>query len=166
MRTPPEKPTYTFSNGVTVTLERVGPLFALPIQKANPPPDPPMAPGVGGLMEPNDADPDYHKALEAYHTRLGTLIQMAMFDAGISDDLEIDTKAVARLRRIAKEHGGEIVESDRMAYITYCLLSDTNDIAGFNAALATYGHVAEEDIRAAGAMFPGDGGRESAGEGA
>lgn len=165
MRTPPEKPTFTFRNGVTVTLERVGPLFALPLRKAFPPPPPPLAPGVGGEMEPNPADPDYAKELEAYHEELGSRIQFAMLDAGISDDLEIDVAQLARLRRIAKVNGATIEDDDRMAYIKYCLISELDDIARFSAALAAYGSISEEDIRAAGAMFSGDGGRDAAGNG-
>lgn len=160
MRNPPEKPTFTFRSGVTVTLERVGPLFALPIRKAFPPPTPPLAPGVGGLLEPNPSDPDYERDLAAYQQELGTRVQMAMLDAGIADDLEVDAAAVARVRRMAAKHGGAIEETDdRLVYIMYCLLSDTDDVARFNAALATYGHVTEEDVAAAAAMFSGDGGR-------
>jgi hypothetical protein len=162
----PEKPTFTFRNGITVTLERVGPLFALPIRKAFPPPDPPLAPGVGGELEPNPADPDYARALTAYHEELGFRVQVAMLDAGISDDLEIDAAQVARIRRIAKRNGASLDdEDDRQVFIKYCLIPALDDITRFTRALAAYGTVTEEDARAAAAMFPGDGGRGAAGAG-
>lgn len=156
-RSTPDKPTFTFRNGVTVTLERVGPLFALPIRKAFPPPAPPMAPGVGGQMEPNPADPDYVIAMATYTEELQLRIQDALLDAAISDDLEIDMEAVARIRRKAEQWGAPLPERlDRLVYIKYCLISHSDDLVSLFDKVATYGHVAEEDIRAAGAMFSSD----------
>jgi hypothetical protein len=143
--------------GITVTLERVGPMYAMPIQRANPPPDPPLAPGVGGEMEPNPSDPDYHKALEDYEARLRSLLNDALLDAAIGDDLEVDTAAVARLRAKAAKYGATLEADDRLAYIKYCLIPHTDDMELFFTALSEYDTVREEDIRAAGAMFRGDG---------
>lgn len=157
MRTPPPKPTFTFSSGITVTLERVGPLFAMPIQRAHPPPSPPLAPGVGGALEPNEADPDYIRAVEAHQGELALLIQDAILDAAIGDDLEVDTAAVARLRRVMKRHGAELPEDDRLAYIKYCVVTNGEDLERFMAALAQYDGVREADVAAAAAMFSGDG---------
>lgn len=156
-RDTPKKPTFTFRNGITVTLERVGPMYAMPIQRANPPPDPPLAPGVGGEMEPNPNDPDYHKAMEAYQRRMAELLNDALLDAAIGDDLEIDTKAIARLRKKVAKYNGVLEEDDRLCYIKYCLFSHTDDMALFFTALSEYDGVSEEDIRIAGAMFRGDG---------
>lgn len=155
----PAKPTFTFRNGITVTLERVGPMYAMPIQRANPPPDPPLAPGVGGELEPNPNDPDYYRAMESYQERLRSLMNDALLDAAIGDDLEIDGAAVARLRTKAAKYGGVLEDDDRLCYIKYCLIPHTDDLELFFTALANYDNVSEEDIRAAGAMFqrPGAG---------
>lgn len=160
-RTVQPKPTFTSRSGITVTLERVGPMYALPIQRANPPPDPPLAPGVGGEMEPNPNDPDYHRVMEAYNVRMRELLNDALLDAAIGDDLEVDEKAVARLRTKAAKYGGVLEDDDRLAYIKYCVFPHTDDIERFFEALANYDTVTEEDIRAAGAMFRGNGAGQS-----
>lgn len=157
----PEKPKFTTKSKITVTLERVGPMYALPIQRANPPPEPPLAPGVGGEMEPNPNDPDYHKAMEAYNVRMRELLNDALMDAAISDDLVIDTVAVARLREKAAKYGAVLEPDDRLCYIKYCVFPHTDDIERFFEALANYDTVTEEDVRAAGAMFRGNGAGQS-----
>lgn len=152
-RETPKKPTLTLRNGITLTLERVGPMYAMPITRANPPPDPPLAPGVGGEMEPNPSDPDYLKALETHREFLTMLTQDAYMDAAISDDLEIDHAAVARLRAKAAKYGGVLEDDDRLCYIKYCVFSDFDEITRFYEAMADYDGVHEEDVRAAEAMF-------------
>lgn len=146
------KPTLTV-NGITITLERVGPMYAIPIVRANPPPTPPLAPGVGGEMEPNPSDPDYIAAMEAHQEFIKELTQDAYMDAAISDDLEIDHAAVARLRTKAAKRGAQLDPDDRMAYIKYCLFTDFDDITRFYEAMSDYDGVREEDVRAADAMF-------------
>ena len=152
----PNKATFTFSNGVTVALERVGPMVALPIQRANPPPSPPLAPGVGGQLEPNPADPDYEGVLAAHNQKVALLIQEAILDLGIADDIEIDTDAVARIRRVYKKQGIELNDDDRMIYIKYICLAGQDDIEGIFNAIRNY-DVTEEAIRAAEEMFPSNG---------
>lgn len=156
-RAAPEKPTFTSRSGITITLERVGPMYAMPIQRANPPPDPPLASDGHGGMEPNPNDPDYHKAMEAYQARMRELLSGALMDAAIGDDLEVDEKAVARLRRKAAKYGATLEEDDRLCYIKYCVFSHTDDLELFFTALANYDGVSEEDIRVAGAMFQRNG---------
>lgn len=153
-----EKPTFTFSTGITVTLERVGPMVALPIERAHPPPSPPLAPGVGGMLEPNPADPDYLRALERHRVTIGLLIQDVILDAGISDDLFVDAATVARIRRVMAAHGTPIPddESDRMVYLKYVCIGDIQrDFEAFNRALRQYDRPTEEDIGAAEATFRG-----------
>lgn len=152
-RSVPAKATYTFANGVTVALERVGPLFALPIQRANPPPDPPLAPGAFGQMEPNPADPDYAAALAAHQQKLAFIIQDALLDLGVSDDIVVDLIAVNRVREVYGRSGIELPERDKMVYIKHVLISNQDDLEGLFTAIRTY-EVSEEAIAAAGAMFP------------
>lgn len=152
----PPKATYTFSNGVTVALERVGPLFALPIQRANPAPAPPLAPGVGGMLEPNPADPDYEATLAAHNQKLALIIQEALLDMGIAEDIEIDQAAVDRIRQGYQRIGITMPETDRMLYIKYVCISNQIDLEGLFSAIRNY-DVSEEAIRAAEDMFPSNG---------
>lgn len=156
------KPTFTFSSGVTVALERVGPLFAMPIQRANPPPAPPLAPGVGGQLEPNPADPDYEKVMAAHNQKVSLIIQDALIDMGISDDTPVDPEAVNRVRRIYERAGAGLEESDRMVYLKYVCITDVSDISGLIAAIRSY-DVTEEVVTAAAAMFQRDGARATTG---
>ena len=154
----PQKPQFTFSGGITVTLERVGPMVAAPVRKAFPPPQPPLAPGVGGALEPNPADPDYLRAIEAYNQEFNFRLQDVLLLQGIGDDLVVDHEAVARLRRTMADLGAPIpeTESDRLVYIKYLVVASADDIPRFVAALAHYDTPQEDDVSAASAVFPGD----------
>jgi hypothetical protein len=164
-RSVPARATYTFANGATVALERVGPLFALPIQRANPPPPPPLAPGVGGALEPNPADPDYAKTLEAHQQRIAFLIQDALLDLGVADDLPIDAAAVARVRSVYARSGVELAESDKLVYLKYVCIGSQDELERLFKAIRSY-DVSEEAIGVAGEMFPDHGDGAAAGGGA
>lgn len=151
-RSVPAKASYTFANGVTVALERVGPLFALPIQRANPPPSAPLAPGAFGQMEPNPADPDYARILNEHQQRIAFILQDALLDLGVSDDIVVDILAVNRVRKVYERSGIDLPESDKMVYIKHVCISSQDDLEGLFTAIRTY-EVSEEAIGAAGAMF-------------
>jgi hypothetical protein len=151
-RVVPEKPIFTFSNGAIAQLERVGPLFAMPILKAYPPPDPPLAPGVGGEMQPNRADPDFEVALQEHDTKVQLIMNDLLLDLGISDTMEIDQVAVDRYRSIMRKAGIELPEDDRMLYIKYCCLTQEEDFAVYQA-IRDYDAPSEEAIAAAANMF-------------
>jgi len=160
-RTPPPKPTFTFSTGITVTLERVGPLIGVPIAKANPPPQPPVqrletAPGVFTDVE-NTGHPDYKAALQAHEEKIQSLITRSMLDAGISDDMVLPVEDIARFRRVMRRQGVEIPadEDDRTVYILYMLVGNETDIPRFVQALQHYGDT-QEAVVAAKATFQGD----------
>lgn len=162
MRMPPPKPVFTFANGVAVTLERVGPLIAAEIQAEHPAPSPPLAPGVGGAMEPNPADPLYDSTLAAHTNQLAMLIMDAYFDLGVSDDIEIDETAVARMRSYQARRGKDITNlTDKVVYIKYVLVTDGNDLPDLLMAIQRYDAPQEGQIAAAEATFrrdvPGDG---------
>ena len=157
-RTVPPKPTFTFSNGAVATLERVGPLFAMPVLKAYPPPDPPLAPGIGGEMQPNPADDDYIKALDAHDTKVQLIMNDLLLDLGISDDMAVDQSAVDRYRTIMRKAGIELPEDDRMLYIKYCCLTQEEDFAVYQA-IRDYDAPSEEAIAEAGNMFQRNGTR-------
>lgn len=152
-RSIPAKASYTFANGVTVALERVGPLAALPVMEANPPPPPPLAPGFGGELEPNPADPDYDKVLKAHQNKVNMLINEVVFDLALPDDLPIDEAAVAKVRRVMAKAGATLPDDDRMVYIKYVLLGTQADIEGLHHRIRNY-DVTEEAISAAGDTFP------------
>lgn len=165
-RTPPPKPTFTFSTGITVTMERVGPLIGVPIAKANPPPQPPVqrvetAPSVWTEVE-NAGHPDHKAAIQAHEEKIQSLLTRAMLDAGISDDLAVPADEVARFRRVMRRQGVEIPadEDDRTVYILYMLVGNQTDIPRFVEALQHYGNV-QEAVVAAKATFPGDIQREA-----
>lgn len=150
------KPTFMFSSGEIVTLERVGPLFALPIQRANPPPPPPLAPGVGGALEPNPADPDYEKTLADHNMKVLLIIQETLLDLGISDDLPgYDQARVDRVRRAYERSGITMPETDRMIWIKHVCITTQADMEGLFEAIRNY-DVTEEAITTAAEMFPSD----------
>jgi hypothetical protein len=159
-RTVPLRPTFTFSNGAVATLERVGPLFAMPIMKAYPDPEPPLAPGISGEMQPNRADPDYEEALQKHQEWRANKIQDAIVDACISDDFVIDQEAVARVKRIYARAGVSIDEEDnRMIYLKYCCIGQPDELNRLLDAVRNYSTVSEAQIEAASAMFQDNGER-------
>lgn len=158
-RSVPPKPTFTFSNGAVATLERVGPLFAMPIMKAYPDPEPPMAPGINGEMQPNPADPEYEEALARHQEWRANKIQDAIMDACISDDFVIDQDAVDRVLRIYARAGITIDEDQRMIYIKYCCLGQPDELNRLLDAVRDYSTVSEAQIEAASAMFQDTGER-------
>lgn len=160
-RTPPPKPTFTFSTGITVTMERVGPLIGVPIAKENPPPPPPVqrvetAPGVWTELE-NPGHPDHKAALQAHEEKVQSLLTRMMLDAGISDDLVVPADEVARFRRVAHRQDVKIPpnEDDRTVYILYMVVGSQTDIPRFVEALQNYGNV-QKAVVAAKETFPGD----------
>jgi hypothetical protein len=161
-RAVPAKPKFTFKSGITVTMERVGPLLGMAIRKNHPPPQPPtqrVEVGPGEWKEvPNPQDPDYLVALTLHQADINGRITDATLDVGIGDDLEIDTAAVARLRRVMERRGSPIPaeEDDRIVYIKYMVVTDGADIGRFQRALAAYESPDEEAIRAAEDLFRGD----------
>lgn len=156
-RQTPKRPTYTFVNGTTVELERVGPLFALPILQAHPTPTPPLAPGVGGQLEPNPADPDYERILEEHQQKISLLMNDVLLDMGIAENTVIDLKAVERVRRIYKKAGIDLSDDDRMVYLKYVCVGSEDDLQGVIGAIQAYDQPSEAQIEAATAMFPADG---------
>jgi hypothetical protein len=157
MRTVPPKPLFTFSDGTTVTLERVGPLIAAEIQSEHPAPQPPLAPGVDGALEPNPADPDYAAALEQHATTINLLITDAYLDLGVSDDIAVDEAAVARVRRYQASRGKDISHlTDKVVYLKYILMRSEADIGELLLAIVSYDRPTEGAISAAEAAFRSD----------
>jgi hypothetical protein len=155
-RSVPAKPTFTFSNGAVATLERVGPLFAMPILKAYPDPKPPLAPGIGGEMQPNPADPDYIQAIEEHTTMRQLIMNDLLLDLGIADDFEIDQEAVDRYRAKMRRASIELPDDDRMLYIKYCCMTQNDDFEIYQA-IRSYDSPSEEAIAEAATMFQRNG---------
>jgi hypothetical protein len=166
-RAAPPPLTYTFPNGVTAT---VTPLSQFTIAKLEikarreiPKPEPPLAPGVGGELQPNEADPDYEAARQAYETDVQNRLMYMLFEVAL--DVEVDAAALtavrARLARVGEDLSDEY--SERVAYIRHCCFAGSRDLAGDMQRLAMLitGQAAptEADVQAHVETFQGDVGR-------
>ena len=155
-RAVPPKPTFTFSTGVTVPLERVSPMFATNLFRANPAPQPPMAPGVGGDMEPNPADPEYARQVEEHQNHLALKANDMLIDLGVSEDIAIDAAQLARARQKAERYGIPTSGDDRLDYLYLCAIGSNNDLERLLFAISTYTSPTEEAVAAADAAFRSD----------
>lgn len=164
-RTPPPIPTVTTSTGVTLPIARYSPLLILDLMRAFPPPAPPLAPGVGGELEPNPADPDHQRALAAHQQELQLRINDALLDFGIGDDVAIDPARLARARAKAARHGMQTTGDDRLDYIRLVAIGGPGDLQLILTAIRTYTSPSEEAIGAAEAAFRGDVGGAAGGSG-
>jgi len=117
-----------------------------------------LAPGVGGLLEPNPADPDYATTLTDHAQRVALIMQDALIDMGVSDDLAVDLDAVTRVRRIYARAGVTLEESDRMVFLKHVCVGNQADLVGLFTAIRSY-DVTEEVVASAAAMFPRHGPR-------
>lgn len=158
-RAVPPPPTHTFPNGAVATVRQPSQFtlaaIEIGIRTQHPKPQPPLAPGVGGELEPNPADPAYEADVRAWQEQ----VQLRTFDALLElyvdvavDQAELDTLAGA-LDRV----GVQLAEvSDKVAYIKHCCVRDlARDLAPV-AALIRGEIPTEADVQAHVETFSGD----------
>lgn len=153
------KPDFTFSNGVTVKLNRLGPLIAIPIMKRYKPPVPPtqaIETGPNQFREvENPSHPDYIAAIAAHEALVSEKIQDAMLELGIDKtSVEIDEDQVKSIR----EYIGDVIaaDTDFLVYLKYCVVASNDDLILFARALKNYDKPSEEGISSAKLTFPGE----------
>lgn len=165
-RSIPAPLTHTFPNGDVATLTQLSQFTLANIQVAAqrrvPRPEAPLAPGVGGELEPNPADPDYAQALQAWEGHLSMMINDLVLDIAV--DVQVDDEALERLRRMLERIDAPLDEvSDKVAYIKHICLAGIPDETLLQAELIALlslitGKAAptEADVQAHVATFSGD----------
>lgn len=118
--------TITLSTGIQVKVKKVSPFTLAAVQKRYPPPRPPMAPGVGGELEPNDADPDYLQALEDHTALRSEKVMQALFALGL--DVEIDQAALTEFKASMAALDIEITGDDKQVYIRHIAIGTKEDM--------------------------------------
>lgn len=158
-RAVPAPLTHTFPNGVIATVRQPSQFtlaaIEIGVQKQHPKPQPPLAPGVGGEMEPNPADPRYEAALTEWQQAIQLHVFAALLELYV--DVEIDQATLDTLRGSLDRIGIALDEiSDKVAYIKHCCVQDVaRDLAPV-AALIRGQVPTEADVQAHVDMFPRD----------
>jgi hypothetical protein len=125
---------FTFKDtGRTVLTRRVSPYMVFELQRAFPPPAPPMQEvdyGDGKTrLEPNSANPDYIESVKKYNLDFQEKMQRLIIKRGIHVNLsDDDREEVAELRKFwMDEFEKELDPDDRMVFILHiCIGSDTD----------------------------------------
>lgn len=129
--------------------------------QANPPPKPPLIANDYGdgekRLEPNAADPDHILALDLYRQELGIKALYTSITLGVEVD-EVDTEAVARVRRLLKKQGAQLPEGDEdddlYVYIVHICATTQAELTALQKAILQQGQPTEEVIAEAIATFP------------
>lgn len=158
-RAVPPSLAHTFPNGAVATVRQPSQFtlaaIEIGIRAKHPKPQPPLAPGVGGELEPNPADPAYADALAAWQQD----IQLHTFDALLElyVDVAVDEGELSELTGALDRVGVALAEvSDKVAYIKHCCVRDlARDLAPV-AALIRGQVPTEADVQAHVETFPGD----------
>lgn len=121
----PEQLTFVFPNGAEGIVHPLSQYtianLEIACRKQFPPPAVPLAPGVGGELQPNEADPDYEEALRVYATEQQSRIFDRMLEVAV--DIHVDDQELERISRAMERVGAPIEElSDKVAYIKHCCL--------------------------------------------
>lgn len=124
-RVVPEQLSYVFPNGAEGIIHPLSQYtianLEIATRKQFPPPPVPLAPGVGGELQPNEADPDYEEALRAYAAEQQSRIFDRMLEVAV--DIHVDDQELERISRAMDRVGAPIEElSDKVAFIKHCCL--------------------------------------------
>ena len=158
---------FTFKDtGVTVKIKKVSPLLLLEVQKAFPPPEPPMQdvvygdpddPGAKMEQEPNYAHPDHLANIDEYKMELEEKIRFLMIKRGVVINLTAAQKEeVKELREYWKEeYGAEIKLNDKLLFINYIAIGTDSDIADLIQVISSRSQPTGAAIAEAKAGFQG-----------
>lgn len=159
--------TYTFDTGITVHIRKLSPFLRDDIEaqlrrddmSSGNAPSPPLAPGMDGAMEPNEADPDYIEARNAYERELLTRINEKLLRVAIKRgvDVEIDHDALNQWREDMADAGITVDETDeKVLYVTRLCFGSHADAQDLYNAIFTRSVPTREAVEAHKATFPRD----------
>ena len=158
---------HTFKDtGIKVKIRKVSPMLIMEVQKAFPPPKPPMQevvygdPGESGaktVEEPNEAHPDYLVAIDEYNLELEAKVRQLMFKRGVRIHLDEEQKQeVKELREEWKEmFDKDLSGSDKYLYISYIAIGTDADMEELQEVIMRRSQPTEAAIAEAKAGFQG-----------
>ncbi len=158
---------HTFKDtGIKVKIRKVSPMLIMEVQKAFPPPKPPMQevvygdPGESGaktVEEPNEAHPDYLVAIDEYNLELEAKVRQLMFKRGVRIHLDEEQKQeVKELREEWKEmFDKDLSGSDNYLYISYIAIGTDADMGELQEVIMRRSQPTEAAIAEAKAGFQG-----------
>lgn len=145
----------TFDTGITVMVRKTSPMLIQEVQKAFPPPKPPMNKVDYGngfhALEANVNDPDYQQALKQYNEELEARVRKLMIIRGV--DVEIDHEAVNELREQMREIGIELDKSDKLVYVSMIAMGTAEDYQDLINAITRRSQATEDAVADAVATF-------------
>lgn len=144
----------TLSTGITVGIRKVSPFTLAAVQKSVPVPTPPLAPGVGGAMEPNESDPDYQAALQAHAVLRGEKITQALLQLGL--EVAIDQAALDAFKADMAALGVALEGDDKQLYIRHIAIGTPEDMNAISQAVTRTTMPTEEAVGESLATFSGD----------
>lgn len=157
-RTPPPLPTVTLpGSGYTVEFRPIGPLTINEISKAVrkelPAPPVPLntVTGLDGneTQEPNEADPEYQKALAAHERAANEEIgkRMMRLIARRIVMSEVDTEAVQQIRADMLDVGVDLEPDDADVFLNHVLIGGTEDIQALQGAFLRRSQPTQEAVQ-------------------
>lgn len=165
-RETPQPLTHTFPNGAVATVYPLSQFtianLGVAAQKRLPKPQPPLAPGVGGELEPNEADPTYlDETLPQWQAAQALLMNDLLIEAAV--EVDIDTRALERVRRVLERIDAPLDEvSDTVAYIKHVCYAGVDETRLRDALLPLLSLITgkalptEADVQAHVETFPAD----------
>lgn len=177
-RAVPPLPTVTFSSGYTVAVRRLPPMTQQRVAEAigrldtvrgMARPTPPLVESaVEGILEPNEADPDYLAAVERFDSlsklefndRLLLLVCLDAVEVDMTDALrEVITRTRRRLAKVGAWQDDpdlEPDENDRVLFIQHIAAANGNDLQALYRAVAELSEPTPEVVEQHIDSFPGD----------
>lgn len=162
-RAVPDQLSFVFPNGAEGIIHPLSQYtianLEIATRKQYPPPAVPLAPGVGGEMQPNEADPDYEVAVQRYQVEHQARLMDRLFDVAV--DIQVDDQELERLSRAMERVGAPIEElSDKVAYIKHCCLVNSktfqHDMQALASLITGQAVPTEADVQAHVETFQGD----------
>ena len=159
---PSELVPFTFKDtGITVLIRKVSPLLAMELQRAFPPPKPPMnevdfGDGVK-RMEPNEADPAYLRDMDKYNQDFELKMRRMLIKRGVALEITEEIKEqVEDLRSFwLEEYGIEFPEpDDKMAFVWYVAVGTDQDLRELLEAIMRRSQPTQEAEELARKTFP------------
>lgn len=158
---------HTFKDtGISIKIRKVSPMLIMEVQKAFPPPKPPMQevvygdpgePGAKTVKEPNEAHPDYLVAIDEYNLELEVKVRQLMFKRGVRINLDDDQKQeVKELRADWKEmFDVELSGNDKYVYISYIAIGTDSDMEELQEVIMRRSQPTEAAVAESKAGFQG-----------
>jgi hypothetical protein len=156
---------FTFADsGIKVQIRKVSPNLMRELEKAFPPPKPPVERvNYGTADEPewreeeNPLNDAYRSTMDEYNTKMEDRIQALLIKRGVVMDMTEDVKAsVDELRQQWREDfNADLPEDDKLVFIKYIAAGTIEDLTDLIMAIMRRSQPLEEDIQAEEAAFQG-----------